>query len=356
MLAGRLASRLGAPRLSNVLFYLAWRADPTDRQARLFRGYMDLRRGRLLAVWKFLTEDQPAHLAGDDAGWLAKWYLLHAEVQTLFRDFQWAEQWTAEAEAITPDDPWLWCVRARTLAAADSIEEALEAAQHALQLSPGYVPAIQESAQRLQQLSRLEDAVEVLASASKTLECGDVMMQLGNLYEETGEYAEARSCYEDAEQYYALCEPSFAQYLACRISDAFYYCGDFDDAADHAARSQSPFHLQLVPRLKSKERFRRVQLPVKFVQQHFVTCAPATLAVLSDYWGKPAEHLDIAEAICYDGTPSHSQRQWAESQGYCVRECRPTWDTAVTLLDRKIPFLLSTSGPGMAHAQAAGGI
>jgi hypothetical protein len=71
-----------------------------------------------------------------------------------------------------------------------------------------------------------------------------------------------------------------------------------------------------------------MQLDVSFVRQHFKTCAPATLAAIGRFWQLPAEHLKLAEAICYDGTPHWQQRQWAEDNGWCVREFNVTHESA----------------------------
>ncbi|MFK8111750.1 MAG: tetratricopeptide repeat protein [Rubripirellula sp.] len=66
----------------------------------------------------------------------------------------------------------------------------------------------------------------------------------------------------------------------------------------------------------------------------------------------PAEHLDVVEEICFDGTPAHSERRWANSAGYVTREFRVTMEVATTLIDRGIPFTLTTVDPGNAHLQA----
>ena len=87
-------------------------------------------------------------------------------------------------------------------------------------------------------------------------------------------------------------------------------------------------------------------LPVGFVRQHYQTCAPATLAALSRYWSLAADHLEIAERICYDGTPNHSERSWAEEQGFVVREFTADWIMACALIDAGIPFTLTTTWPG----------
>lgn len=59
----------------------------------------------------------------------------------------------------------------------------------------------------------------------------------------------------------------------------------------------------------------------------------------------PAEHLDVAEKICFDGTPAHNERQWAMDAGYVTREFRVTWESAVALIDRGVPFTLTTVEP-----------
>ena len=38
--------------------------------------------------------------------------------------------------------------------------------------------------------------------------------------------------------------------------------------------------------------------------------------------------------MCYDGTPSWQQREWAENNGWFVREFRVTYQSAVELLDQ----------------------
>ena len=83
-----------------------------------------------------------------------------------------------------------------------------------------------------------------------------------------------------------------------------------------------------------------------------MTCSPATLTAISRYWGKPAEHLEIAEEICYDGTPHTSERRWALEHGFIAREFRVDWQSARALVDRGVPFTLTTVYPAFAHLQA----
>ena len=82
---------------------------------------------------------------------------------------------------------------------------------------------------------------------------------------------------------------------------------------------------------------------------------PFSGAAISSFWKRPAEHLNVAEEICYDGTPSHSQRTWAEKNGWIPREFTVTWDSAVELLDRGVPFTLTITFTALAHLQAIAG-
>ena len=51
-----------------------------------------------------------------------------------------------------------------------------------------------------------------------------------------------------------------------------------------------------------------------------MTCVPATLSAISRFWSKPADHVQVAEEICYNGTSAYNERQWACRNGWVARE------------------------------------
>src|SRR5690606_34193347 len=113
------------------------------------------------------------------------------------------------------------------------------------------------------------------------------------------------------------------------------------------------FYKKIAENLKAAaDGSKRVQLTVGFLRQHHVTCAPATISNLARYWKKEADHLQIVEQICYDGTPSYKERIWAESNGWKTREFTLNWDDARVLLDAGVPLTLATVYPGGGHLQA----
>jgi len=144
------------------------------------------------------------------------------------------------------------------------------------------------------------------------------------------------------------------QWVAGRRADFHFMAGDLDACLGWCDREEKGFHVKMAERLRvpGARQQARVRLNVPFVRQHRMTCAPATLAALAAFWGKPHDHLEIAAAICHEGTPWHKERQWAESHGFAVREFRLTEMSLRAVIDRGLPFTLTTSWVTSAHLQA----
>jgi len=357
VLAGRLANNLGAPRLGRVLHLLAHRNAPEDWDARYFYIWARFMRRGPLVAWKKMEDfGEPTEDARDIAR--ADWLALKAHALAMLRDFEAAEALLERAVDLAPDRAWVWVERACVLEMEDRYEEAVEAAQQALDLRPYYRPAVQSAAHALVQLNRDDDALELLHNASAELQSGDVIAQLAALQTELRMYEAARANLERLPEYYPLLRYDRHRrvWLAAQRADAAYHCGDIETAVRLAEESESPFHKQLVERLsQAGADGRRHELPVPFVKQHHNTCGPATLSSIMQYWQHPVDHLEVVEKICYDGTPAHSERQWVEENGFVAREFALTWETGKAVLDLGVPFTLTTVDPGNAHLQAVHG-
>ena len=351
--AGRLAVHLGAGRLGRGLHLRAYRNAPADPQARYYFAWAVLERRGPLEAWRLLknfgdARDAPPAVRSDLLA-------LRSRAACLLRDFEAADACLAEADKIAPDRAWLLVERSFLLENQDRYEEALASARRALELSSWYRPAVQAFAHYLQLLDRNAEALQFLADTAQRLESGAVVAQLAALQVEMGLYADARKSWARCAGLSPLMEPEFAEWLATRRSDAAYFDGDFAEAAEFAKQVAHPLYQEMAARLPKVGGIGRVQLPVGFVRQHHMTCAPATLSALSRFWQMPAEHLSLAETICYDGTPAHSERQWAEQNGWRAREFTVTGESATALVDRRVPFTLTTVEPGSAHLQAVVG-
>lgn len=351
LLAGRLAHNLGAHRAGRWLHLTASRADPENLDARLFHALALRERRGPRVSWNFVR--QPFDDQSSDAVSRAHWYALRAMLSAEQRDFEAADAWMAKADDLATGEAWIEVDRCAILRWQDRIPEALRVIEASLERRPWYRPAVQSAAELMLAVGRDRDARELLEAATQRLESMFVILQLADLLTELTDYSAAQIQLNRIVAEYPLLESGIYQSLACRLSDVACERGDLTQAVRLARQSQWPFHLCVAKNLEQpQEAKRRVLLPVGFVQQHHVTCAPATLAAIAEYWSHPASHLEIAEEICYNGTPPYLERDWSRQNGFVAREFTVTWEVTQTLLDRGIPFTLTTIGPARGHLQA----
>lgn len=361
VMAGRLANNLGSPRLGRILHHLAYRRWPEHPYCLYYGALARWSQIGVLHAWReFGVIDMPATA---EPRARADWLALKALILAALRDFSRAEQLMNEALRIDPQSAWLQVEKCEILDRQDAHQSALEAAQAALELQPWFRPAVQSLGHKLVQLNRDDDALRLLAQATKHLQSGDVWCQLGVLQEELKDYDAAWHSLSRAEGLWPLAERDGAhhKWLAGRRSDIAYYRGDFEHAIELAKQVERPFYDQLAQKLQSSvscsaaELAPRVQLPVPFIRQHHDTCAPATLTALAQYWKKSVQHEEVVERICYEGTMASDERRWAEENGFLAQEFRVTPEVTEQLIRAGIPFTLNTVEPGSAHLQAVVG-
>jgi len=371
LIAARLLSQLGGDARAAALFYRTYRSDRASLDARYFYVRTVLRRSGPLAAWKLARKPLPAAAlasAPPDGGGaptkpmaargpanerLAEWHALQASILGSLRDFDRAYAALDRADQLAPDHPWILLERAGVLEAEDRYDEALAVASRSLSCRPHYGPAAHSAAHLLHLLGRDAEALAVLTDAATHTESSFISAQLTTLQIELRLYEEARRSLAQAVERMPLAEDAYAKWAAACAFEIAYALGDYGEAVTQARSCDIPYFTEIASHIEAAgAAARRVVLTVGFVRQHHMTCAPATLSALSSFWKMPADHLEIAEAICYDGTPWHSERAWADSHGWQTREFMVTWEAARALVDRGIPFTLTTAGPGYAHLQA----
>ncbi len=355
LLAGRLLNHAGAQRSGDALIYRTARANRHDPAAVVAAVRTACYRRGPYVAWRAIHRmpDPPP----EQHRLRAEWFSLKGFVWGQLRCFDRADQLYASAVKEMPDEPWIHVERAYVCELADRYAEALEIAQSALRSSPGYRSAVQATAHLLTLVGRDEEALALLEVESARAESGGLALMLFDLQMELGRFTAARDTLDRAQSLYPLLEQDrkieMLRSFSARRSDVLLRLGDIAGASREARVADSPLYNALADRLEaSADVPKRVLLPVAFVRQHALTCAPATLSALSRYWQRPAEHLEIVEKICYDGTPWHSERQWAEQSGFVVREFSVTWASARALIDAGIPFTLTTTATASSHLQA----
>ena len=351
--AARLAHHLAAPTLSNWLIRRAWRSDPVDPEARFFNAFRIFRRRGPYWAWRWSQE------AGDPdpatpAEVQSRWHALRGLMAGGLRDFAVAESLVDRAIGLTSDNAYARLCRGSLLEYEDRYAEALEVARQVMESDPTYVHAVEFTSHLLTLLDRDEEAVELLNQAATRFEAGSLQAILHAFQMELKQYDRAAESLDRWLAFSPLAEKGALKWLECRRSDLAYHRGDYAAAIRHAEASGEEFFKTIAQRLAEPARreAKRVELPVGFVKQHRMTCVPATLSAISRFWSKPADHVQVAEEICYNGTSAYNERQWACRNGWVAREFTVTEESARALVERGVPFTFTTVEPGAGHLQA----
>ncbi|MCC5831235.1 MAG: tetratricopeptide repeat protein [Phycisphaeraceae bacterium] len=350
ILAGRLTTSVGDARLGDAIRLCLLREFPDHPRAVYYGCGALLGIAGPLAVWERLKAfDKPVENPEDRADLLS----LRAFVAAMFRDGSTALSLIGQALESVPAEAFTHVQHSAILERLDRREEALEAVERGWAIRPWYTPLISQKAMLLHSARRDQEQEQLLLEALDRLEFGSFASMLGDLYIEQERFEDARAAYERALSIWRLKPPKLMDAMSARISDSCYRCGDLDSALEHARKVEGKFFKRLVERMsrKSEAPGRRV-LAVDFVQQHFSTCAPATMTSIARFFDQPVEHLEVVEEICFGGTSQTHQRKWAEDRGWVVREFTLGWAAAVALLDRGVPFAMSTEEALTGHLQA----
>lgn len=351
VLGARLLNQLGLGRSGDAVLLHAWRRWSADPETSYYYlRYLLARRGPL-ALRARLGDLDEAHFAGSHrhADWLSLKALMHA----CYRDWHTAYSLIEKARQIEPENRWTLIEHAQILMREDRYSEALALVEPlALDETP-YRPALQSTADLYQTLGDEARAIELLAPHVATTESLSMLMQQHSFLLSAQRPAEAAQCLQRARAVIpeGIGTPDWRLRLA--EYEQAYLAGDYGGAIQALQEQRLHFFARVRHNLQNNATDApRARLPVPFIRQHHMTCAPATFVAVARYWGHNFDHLDVADQICYDGTPASTERRWMSELGWTVREFELSQPIAIALIDRGVPVNLSTVEPGNAHMQA----
>lgn len=247
--------------------------------------------------------------------------------------------------------------RSRLLAREDRFEEALGVLLPHTEARPASHGLVLAAARLSCSLRSLEEALALVERTWGRFQCWALPALAASACRDLGHLEQERIWLERWEHFSPLRDRPLSQQLAGRWSDHFYARGDSARAKREADRAGPGFFERLSRNLQQRAQVQgeRVQLDVPPVAQHHNTCSPATLAMLSGYFGRPAQQVEVADQICYEGTAARSERAWAAANGWVCREFTLTEGTAHELLRRGVPFAAVTVESESAHIQVVCG-
>ncbi|MBI3272761.1 MAG: hypothetical protein HYZ53_27490 [Planctomycetes bacterium] len=364
LFAGRLAFRLGSPRVGRWLHRAAEREAPSHPAARY---YALLYRWERRGVWWALRyfREHP-ELPGADDETLASWLMVRATLAAFVRDFTACRALTARALALAPRDAWIRVEHCRVLACEDRWEEALAAAETALELRPGYANAQLAVSAQLWQLGRPDEALTRAGEAADGSQVFALHMSHAGLLlskaalldgDERREWggravAATRVAWASA----PLADREVIALLNGLLADAHYAAGEKEAFRERAAKTGSPFFQAVLAQQEREPDGRRVVVPHRPVYQHHNTCLPASLATVLSAAGTEADHEALVAELTYSGTPTHAVRPWAQRRGLAVREFVADAHGLRALISAGFACILSSEFGDSSHARAVIGM
>lgn len=343
---------LGAPRLALWHILKAYREMPQSLAVRnAYASEMLTDRGPLETL-EFLQAN-PRPTDQDRAIERLHWMWLFAIAYATLRDFSAANRYIEQMEAVGRRADIVWFVRAHLLERQDRYDAALQAIDRAIKIRDGR-RSIQYKSHLLTLRGCDDEAYALLQEADGRMQVGGFAWQMALIDYERRDYVACQRMLQRFETLMPLRERAFGELFLLFRSELARRLGNDQEAIHYARQSRSARGREIAAMLADPQRLSRTDkiLPVPFVRQHEMTCGPATLAAVSAYWGRPAEHLEVAEEICYAGTTTYAERKWAEDNGFATAEFTMTEAATETLIERDLPFTLATRGAGYAHLQA----
>lgn len=347
----RLLHQLGLGRTGDAVLLQSWRRWPDHPEvAYYYLRYLLNRRGPL-ATLQAMTRIGEAGFIGTARH--ADWLALKALVHSFYRDWDNAHALIGKAYAADPDNRWTAIEHASILSRQDRYDEALALVEPlALDQSP-YRPALQSTADLYQLRGEEERAIALLAPQVEAMESPSIIMQQHSLLLSVQRPEQAALCLRRARDLIPADSGTADWRLRYAEYEQAYHAGDYPAAVNALASQRHPFFASVRKNLQTRSvNAPRARLPVPFIRQHHMTCAPATFVAMARYWGHQFDHLEVADQICYDGTPATTERRWISDLGWQVREFELSLPVVTTLIDRGVPIGLSTVEPGSAHMQA----
>ncbi len=359
LIGGRLAIQLGAPKLGRGMHLLAYRSTPAFPEAIYYHARYLMEQFGPLSAWEFMRKHPDWSEASPDLQ--ADWIALTAFNAARLRDFDRAERWLNRADAIAPDRPWPCIERSGVYELADRLDDALLAARRSLELQPLFRPGVQSVAHLLIRLDRDREALAFLTDAEAQLESGLVSAQLAALQNELGHHADAIRSLDRYAELCPLMEDETHKWLAARRADTRYFLGEYATAAEQAIAVSDPFYDAFAGRLVAETEAAQSQgnsrdyssKPFRVVLSLDTNGSPSPTIydLLARFWKHPLPNPGADSPPAFDGLPDAAERQRAEKAGWVCREFTLSLDTAVELIRRRVPFIVTLVEAGFSQAR-----
>lgn len=349
-IAIRLYMNLGGDRLSDAIMLRHWRKDKTcPNMLNRVVYYILNNKGPILAH-EFAKKIEKDILK--DSTFETDFLGFKSLIQRIFKNYSEAEFLLDKAISIDPTDSWLTSLKIQLLYQQNQNTEAKEQATKHFDAYP--------SPYNLRVLSNIlritdgaEASIELYKSHLNKYQSANIWFEYASLLAGTHDWLECEYAISKFEEIRIIEDKAENKSLILWKAQIAIHKQEVDKAIELLSVQNSGYWKIVSNNLNnSNGKFERKVLSVPFLKQEHMTCAPTTFAAICEYWGDKRDSKDIANEICFDGTPDTKERQWLRDNNYAYQEFELESDLAYSLVENDIPFALVTTDGFSSHIQA----
>ncbi|CAA6679036.1 MULTISPECIES: tetratricopeptide repeat protein [unclassified Lentimonas] len=352
--AAKTLRALGAPRYGDSIILRNHRSNERTAELTLAATQTHINRRGFWAGWKLLQSINIDTV--EDTAVTLKYHSQRARLLIKLRDYEQARAELSNAEANGLNEKHKLLFEAEIAQANDDPKQARECLEKALTIDPTSPSATIRLAEICYLERKLSDAIELYAKINAQCEDRTICYRHIRLLIENDDYSTAEELLPRLRTLSPLAEKRVQSNFAALASEIYFHQGKQVKAVSSAKQSDQPYHKIWSNNVENAapDAVGRI-LDVPFIKQEHLTCVPASIAAVTEYLGVPIDQTEIARELTYDGTRDSTERAWLEQRGWTVREFSLTWDIACQLIDRNLPFTLTTRDLYASHMQAVMG-
>jgi len=349
-IAIRLYVNLGGDRISDAMLLKYWRKDKTCPNLLNRILYYKLNNLGPILANEFVKENEKYILK--DKSFVTELLGFKSILQKIFRNYSKADSLLDKAISLDPTDSWLTSLKIQLL---HEQNERIEAKQQAEKHFDAY-PSPYNMRVLSTILRKTEGAEASIALYKKHVEqyqSASVWFEYASLLAGVHDWVECERAILKFEQIRIIEDKQDNKALTIWKAQIAIHKQEIEKAVNLLSNQNSGYWNIVCDNLKKSEgKLDRKVLEVPFLKQEHMTCAPTTIAALCKYWGDEYNSNDIADKICFDGTPDTKERQWLRDHDYSFKEFELETELAYALIDSDIPFALVTTDGFSSHIQA----
>lgn len=348
-----LLSHLGRDRDSDALILRSFRRNPADPELCFKTLLFQLNHAGPILAEQFMLRHFVLLEQLKDASDLA---IFQVCLQIRRKNFVEAWQGIAQIRQTDPDNSWLDRIELSLLRAQQRYVEEKAQAQQILQQRLK-VSAVLDLARACVRNQQALEAKTLLASYAPKFQSCQLWLELVSLSARLEDWALCQHAIDHYWQLQSMPDRDDHDVLWAAQGKVALARYEISLAIDCYSKTRHPYYQKVGQNLQrwQDEPLLVRKLAVPHHRQGHLTCAPATMAALCQFWQVAVTQQEIAEQICFDGTPDTLERQWLRQHGFAVIDLELTPEKLYALIDAGLPFAMVTTSGFSSHLQAVVG-